>query len=98
MLPGSARVLNKFQECGFEKIERLLELRETYATRVRKAKDKFEIAEEMQEINKEASCVTLSRDALLSSHISIGDTASVIVAVRRATGDAMLWECQRYPR
>lgn len=48
-----ARVLNKFQECRFEKIERLLELRETYTTRVRKAKEKFEVAEEMQEINKE---------------------------------------------
>ncbi|KAL8270333.1 hypothetical protein Esti_005768 [Eimeria stiedai] len=48
-----ARVLNKFQECGFEKIERLLELRETYASRVRKITDKPQVTEEMQEIDKE---------------------------------------------
>ncbi|KAL8431437.1 hypothetical protein ACSSS7_005266 [Eimeria intestinalis] len=48
-----ARVLNKFQECGFEKVERLLELRETYASRVRKITDRTQVTEEMQEIDKE---------------------------------------------
>lgn len=59
-IPASARVLNKFQECGFEKIERLLELRETHATRVRKAVSRPEVTEEMQEIDKEASQDTRS--------------------------------------
>ncbi|XP_026191552.1 beta-catenin-like protein 1 [Cyclospora cayetanensis] len=48
-----ARVLNKFQECGFEKIERLLELRETFASRAGKSKNKSQPNEELQEINKE---------------------------------------------
>ena len=50
-----ARVLNKFQESGFEKVERLIELRETYATRVRKVARAPRVTEELQEINKEVS-------------------------------------------
>jgi len=46
----TARVLNKFCENGFEKLERLLELHEAYASRLRKkSEDQGEILEDLAE-------------------------------------------------
>ncbi|CDJ38057.1 Chromosome II, complete genome, related [Eimeria tenella] len=49
----AARVLNKFQENQFEKVERLLELREIYKSKVQKIKKKQNVAEDLKEINQE---------------------------------------------
>ncbi|KAL8427448.1 hypothetical protein Efla_003895 [Eimeria flavescens] len=89
-----ARVLNKFQECGFEKIERLLELRETYAARVRKANigGKAEVTEEMQEIDKEMGVDTEERLYLdaCEAGLSILQQLDCIIMRLTTAGNAMV--------
>lgn len=66
----AARVLNKFQECGFEKVERLLELRETYAARSEKARKKTMKEAELDELDKEVPSI---KSDVLNMHLNTWD-------------------------
>lgn len=87
-----ARVLNKFQENGFEKIERLLELRETYAKRVQKTLNAPHVTKEMEEINKEMGVDAEERRYLDACEAGLSVLQQIDCIVVRLTnaGNAMV--------